>query len=90
MSFTLTLEHVKSFLDPASRGEWGPFLNAIDPEVNWFIGDDTYDPTTNTGVFVRSAESLGLISNVLECPKLERQMQQASSSQIERCRENGR
>jgi hypothetical protein len=42
MAFILTIEHVRSFIDPASHGDWTPFLNAIDPEVDWFINDPAY------------------------------------------------
>ncbi|KAE9365825.1 hypothetical protein N431DRAFT_385746 [Stipitochalara longipes BDJ] len=39
MSFTLTPTHLFSFLDPCARGEWEPFLSALDPNVHWVIAD---------------------------------------------------
>jgi hypothetical protein len=52
MSFTLTEEHVKSFLEPASRGDWAPFMVAIDPNVNWIIVNPVEDPSTSSGTYV--------------------------------------
>jgi hypothetical protein len=37
MPFHLTTTHVRSFLDPASAGDWKPFLVAIDPDVKWLM-----------------------------------------------------
>ncbi|KAG4438499.1 hypothetical protein IFR05_006022 [Cadophora sp. M221] len=51
MSFKLTEEHVRSFLNPASGGDWAPFLSAIDPDVVWTIGSPKEDMTCCTGVF---------------------------------------
>ncbi|KAH9203614.1 hypothetical protein DL95DRAFT_472217 [Leptodontidium sp. 2 PMI_412] len=51
MSFKLTEEHVRSFLDPASADDWAPFLSAIDADVVWTIGSLKEDLTCCTGVF---------------------------------------
>ncbi|KAK0109516.1 hypothetical protein ONS95_002205 [Cadophora gregata] len=51
MPFTLTEAHVRGFLDPASRGDWVPFVTAIDPNVRWTIGSLREDLTCCTGVF---------------------------------------
>ena len=52
MSFNLTEEHVKSFLEPAGRGDWAPFMGAIDPNVNWVIVDPVEDPAISSGTYV--------------------------------------
>lgn len=54
MSFTLTTSRVRSILDPAAEDNWVPFADAIDSDVRWFIGDEKYDPLTNTGIYVSS------------------------------------
>ncbi|KAH7306116.1 hypothetical protein BKA65DRAFT_601855 [Rhexocercosporidium sp. MPI-PUGE-AT-0058] len=51
MPFKLTEEHIRSFFDPASRGEWAPFLAAIDPNVSWTIGSHKENLTCSTGIF---------------------------------------
>ena len=55
MPFTLTEAHVRSFLDPASTGDWVPFVTAIDPNVRWTIANTREDMNCCTGVFVRSS-----------------------------------
>jgi len=52
MSFTLTEEHVKSFLEPAAQGDWAPFLAAIDPNVKWIITDPENNPSISSGTYV--------------------------------------
>lgn len=52
MAFTLTTSHVKSIMDAAERGDWGPFVDAIDPDVKWTIGDEAKDPIRKTGIYV--------------------------------------
>ncbi|KAG4426021.1 hypothetical protein IFR04_000965 [Cadophora malorum] len=51
MPFTLTEAHVRSFLDPASTGDWVPFVTAIDPNVRWTIANTREDMNCCTGVF---------------------------------------
>jgi hypothetical protein len=52
MSFTLTEEHIKAFLEPAGRGDWAPFIAAIDPNVKWVIVDPVADSSTSAGTYV--------------------------------------
>ena len=52
MSFQLTSEHAHSILDPASAGNWAPFLDALDPEVHWVIGSEEANPEAAIGVYV--------------------------------------
>ncbi|KAH7409008.1 hypothetical protein BKA64DRAFT_742181 [Cadophora sp. MPI-SDFR-AT-0126] len=51
MPFTLTEEYVRAFMDPATRGDWVPFVTSIDPNVRWTIGNTREDLTCCTGVF---------------------------------------
>ena len=52
MSFTLTEEHVKAFLEPAGRGDCAPFIDAIDPNVKWVIVDPVADSSISAGTYV--------------------------------------
>lgn len=52
MSFTLTKEHLDSFLGPAAKGDWNPFVDAIDPNVHWVVNDPVNDSTSLTGTYV--------------------------------------
>jgi hypothetical protein len=52
MPFTLTKEYIDSFLGPAARGDWGPFLEAIDRNVQWIVNDPVYNSTSLTGTYV--------------------------------------
>lgn len=52
MSFTVTEEHVKAFLELAGRADWAPFIDAIDPNVKWVIVDPVADPSTSAGTYV--------------------------------------
>ena len=52
MASTLTIDHIRSILDPCAKGDWGPLLNAIDENVKWWIAADDEDPDTVSGVYV--------------------------------------
>ncbi|CAI6089607.1 unnamed protein product [Clonostachys chloroleuca] len=49
--FELTKQHVQSIMDAAARGCWDPFIDSIDPEVHWMIGDPAHDPVMMTGIY---------------------------------------
>ncbi|KUJ15121.1 uncharacterized protein LY89DRAFT_783330 [Mollisia scopiformis] len=51
MSFQLTPEYIYAFLGPAAQGEWTPFLDGLDPDVNWMIGDPTFNEQHRTGTY---------------------------------------
>ncbi|KAF4631859.1 hypothetical protein G7Y89_g6270 [Cudoniella acicularis] len=51
MAFTVTRQHLASIFELTSKGEWGPFLAALDPEVRWWIGADEHDPASKTGIY---------------------------------------
>jgi hypothetical protein len=53
MPFKLTEKHLLDFLTPCEDGEWGPFMDALDPQVRWWITDDEENPLTAAGVYVR-------------------------------------
>jgi hypothetical protein len=52
MPFKLTLEYARSILDPAEKGDWQPFADAVDPEVHWWIVSDESNNYTKAGVYV--------------------------------------
>lgn len=35
MTFTLTRDHLDSLLGPTKEGNLGPFLDALDPDIEW-------------------------------------------------------
>ncbi len=54
MSFTLTPEHLASLMDPIKEGNMGPFLAAVDPEVEWRVGASDKPGTGHAGVYSKS------------------------------------
>jgi hypothetical protein len=58
MPFKLTEKHLLDFLTPCEDGEWGPFMDALDPQVRWWITDDEENPLTAAGVYVRLSLSI--------------------------------
>ena len=49
MPFTLTPEYLHTILDPMSKGDLGPFLGGLVPEVQWTVVDPVYNPVTLMG-----------------------------------------
>lgn len=52
MTFLLTKDVIASLFDPTAKGDWAPFLAAIDPDVRWIINDTVDNRKTMTGVYV--------------------------------------
>ncbi|CZR58263.1 uncharacterized protein PAC_08154 [Phialocephala subalpina] len=51
MPFQLTPAHIEAIVGPAAYGEWKPFLDALDPNVNWMIGDHVSNEKQRTGTY---------------------------------------
>jgi hypothetical protein len=51
MSFTLTAEHLAAILDPIQGGDMQPFLDAIDPDVEWRVGASDQPGKGHTGLY---------------------------------------
>ncbi|KAL3419859.1 hypothetical protein PVAG01_08357 [Phlyctema vagabunda] len=47
----LTIEHVKSIVDPCAQGIWEPFVAAISPDVHWWISSEEHDPICHSGIY---------------------------------------
>lgn len=52
MSFELSEDFMIQLLEPTSRGEWEPFMKALDENVRWWISNDVENVKTATGVYV--------------------------------------
>ncbi|TVY28577.1 hypothetical protein LHYA1_G001929 [Lachnellula hyalina] len=51
MAFTLTREHVLSIFKDTANGNWDTFIEAIDPNVHWWISSDVKDPLCKSGIY---------------------------------------
>ncbi|TKA75072.1 hypothetical protein B0A49_03271 [Cryomyces minteri] len=51
MTLALTVDEVRSILEPAARGEWAPFMEAVDAEVRWVIGSEEKSAANMTGTY---------------------------------------
>jgi hypothetical protein len=52
MAFTLTRQHVLSIFEDTGKGNWDSFMEAIDPNVHWWISSDVEDPLSKSGIYV--------------------------------------
>ncbi|TVY12594.1 hypothetical protein LARI1_G009564 [Lachnellula arida] len=51
MAFTLTREHVLSIFKDTEKGNWDTLIEAIDPNVHWWISSDVKDPLSKSGIY---------------------------------------
>ncbi|KAJ7614361.1 hypothetical protein FB45DRAFT_1008614 [Roridomyces roridus] len=51
VKFPLTLEYAQSLVEPLAKGDLGPFMGVIDPDVRWRIASEDKDPKKMTGVY---------------------------------------
>ncbi|KAJ7634385.1 hypothetical protein FB45DRAFT_1025336 [Roridomyces roridus] len=54
VKFPLTLEYAQSLVEPLAKGDLGPFMGVIDPDVRWRIASEDKDPKKMTGVYTLS------------------------------------
>lgn len=52
MPFQLTPAHIQAVLGPTAQENWTPFLEALDPNVNWMVNDPTYNELSKAGTYV--------------------------------------
>lgn len=52
MTFTLTREFLDVIATAAAKGDIGPFVDSIDPDVKWRIGASDERGTGREGVYV--------------------------------------
>jgi len=84
----LTVEYVRSIVEPAARGDWKLFIDAIDPGVHWIVADPVFNSTSLTGTYVRLlSEKYELwLTFVIESPRMARQAGWSTLRQIDRRR----